>query len=43
MDMRFSKMIIGDWMSAPNLPEKRTLVIQTAVGVLQRHATVQSE
>ena len=31
MDMRISKMIIGDWMSAPNLPEKRTLVIQTAV------------
>ena len=31
MDMRISKMIIGDWMSAPNLPQKRTLVIQTAV------------
>ena len=31
MDMRISKMIIGDWMSAPNLPERRTLVIQTAV------------
>lgn len=33
MDMRISKMIIGDWMSAPNLPQKRTLVIQTAVGM----------
>ena len=31
MDMRISKMIIGDWMSAPNLPERRTVVIQTAV------------
>jgi len=31
MDMRISKMIIGDWMNAPNLPQKRTLVIQTAV------------
>ncbi len=31
MDMRISKMIIGDWMSAPNLPERRTVVIQTAI------------
>ena len=31
MDMRISKMLIGDWMTAPNLPERRTLVIKTAV------------
>ena len=31
MDMRISKMLIGDWMTAPNLPTKRTLVIKTAV------------
>lgn len=31
MDMRISKMIIADWMSAPNLPERRTVVVQTAV------------
>ena len=31
MDMRISKLIIGDWMSAPNLPERRTVVIQTAI------------
>ena len=31
MDMRISKLIIADWMSAPNLPQKRTKVIQTAI------------
>jgi len=33
MDMRISKILIGDWMTAPNLPSKRTLVIKTAVGM----------
>lgn len=31
MDMRISKLIIGDWMSAPKLPNKRHLAIKTAV------------
>ncbi len=31
MDMRISKILIGDWMTAPNLPERRTTVIKTAV------------
>jgi predicted DNA binding protein len=31
MDMRISKILIGDWMTAPNLPARRTLVIKTAV------------
>jgi len=31
MDMRISKMIIGDLIAAPELPERRHLVITTAV------------
>jgi hypothetical protein len=31
MEMRISKLIIGDWMAAPKLPNKRNLVIKTAV------------
>ena len=31
MEMRISKMIAGDWMAAPKLPERRNVVIRTAV------------
>ena len=31
MEMRISKLLIGDWMIAPNLPVRRKLVIETAV------------
>lgn len=31
MEMRISKMIAGDWMAAPQLPERRNAVIRTAV------------
>ena len=31
MDMRISKLIVGDWMSAPQLTNKRHLAIKTAV------------
>ncbi len=31
MEMRISKLIIGDWMAAPKLPNKRNLAIKTAV------------
>ena len=31
MDMRISKMIVGDWIAAPKLPERRNMVIKTAV------------
>lgn len=31
MEMRISKIIAGDWIAAPKLPEKRNLVIRIAV------------
>ena len=31
MDMRISKLLMGDWMIAPNLSVRRKLVIETAV------------
>ena len=31
IEMRISKMIAGDWMAAPKLPERRNMVIRTAV------------
>ena len=31
MEMRISKLVIGDWMAAPKLTKKRNLAIKTAV------------